>query len=116
MIPGAVSEIGADEAEHLHYSDNQLSLGDKDEEKRIYATFSEEINRRYPMSAVEEDYEDELRAAEIDGDPEFDRHDIARNIQLNVGLKLLIRDFYTAYEEVINLHPQTPLKKFNRLS
>ena len=106
----SAAAIGVDPAKHLYYSDNHLEFGDKDEEKHVYAAFSEEINRRYPMSTVEEDYEDELRSAEIDGDQEFDRHDVARNIQLTVGLKLLIRDFYEAYEEVINLHPKTPLK------
>ena len=107
-----VYEIGADtpEADKLYYSENHLEFGDDEEEKRVYAAFSEEINNRYPMKNVEEDYEDELREAEIDGDPQFDRHDIARNIQLTVGLKLLIQDFYESYEEVIKLHPKTPLR------
>ena len=104
------AELGTDEAESLYYSDNHIDFGDEAEEKRIYAAFSEEINRRYPAESVEDDYREELEQATIDADPDCDRHDVARNIQLSVGLKLLIRDFYEAYADVIDKHPKTPLK------
>ena len=103
-------EIGTDEAQSLYFSENHIEFGDKAEEKLVYATFSEEINRRYPTDAVEEDYRDELEQATIDADPDCDRHDVSRNIQLSVGLKLLIRDFYENYSDVIDQHPRAPLK------